>query len=302
MSMVLFASVVRVRDGLPLSASTDHEQDKGLQETKKQLKGLSKKLSQFPDRCSLKSGVYNINFTSSLGVGYLMVCTENYPNVLAFSFLDELQREFIVTYDTKRINSALRPFSLIEFDNFIRKTKQRYNSPRSLSTKINLADMQTEIKLRPPYQLSAEDIGSINGFSQHKSKYKGIGPIQMLEPVTLSGLVACVLSVLCGALNLLRGVHAIESILQNEDEDFNYVIAFFLGTAACLYQVYLFACYSVWRNFKSFLAFAMICLSNMYLYELRNMWQIFFHVTVGAFVTLQIYLRRPQGKAPDYNV
>lgn len=66
--------------------------------------------------------------------------------------------------------------SMISTDNFIRKTKQRYNSPRSLSTKINLADMQTEIKLRPPYQLSAEDIGSINGFSEHKhSKYKGIG-------------------------------------------------------------------------------------------------------------------------------
>lgn len=58
--MVLFASVVRVRDGLPLSASTDHEQDKGLQETKKNLKALSKKLSQFPDRCSLRSDVYNI--------------------------------------------------------------------------------------------------------------------------------------------------------------------------------------------------------------------------------------------------
>ncbi|XDV30186.1 hypothetical protein PO909_033156 [Leuciscus waleckii] len=228
---------------------------------------------------------------------------ENYPNVLAFSFLDELQREFIVTYDTKRINSALRPFSFIEFDNFIRKTKQRYNSPRSLSTKINLADMQTEIKLRPPYQLSAEDIGSINGFSEHKqSKYKGIAPNQMLEAVTLSGIVACILSVLCGALNLLRGVHAIESVLQNEDEDFNYVIAFFLGTAACVYQCYLFAYFSVWRNIKSFLAFAMICLCNMYLYELRNMWQILFHVTVGAFITLQIHLRGPQGKAPDYNV
>ncbi|XP_052003853.1 vesicle-trafficking protein SEC22a-like isoform X1 [Xyrauchen texanus] len=303
MSMVLFASVVRVRDGLPLSASTDHEQDKGLQETKKHLKGLSKKLSLFPDRCSLRSSLYNINFTSSLGVGYLMVCTENYPNVLAFSFLDELQREFIVTYDTKRINSALRPFSFIEFDNFIRKTKQRYNSPRSLSTKINLADMQTEIKLRPPYQLSPEDIGSINGFSQNKqSKYKGIAPNQMLEPVTLPGIVACVLSVLCGTLNLLRGVHAIESILQKDNEDFNYVIAFFLGTAACLYQCYMFAYFSVWRNIKSSLAFAMICLCNMYLYELRNIWQILFHVTVGAFFTLQIHLRRPQGKAPDYNV
>ncbi len=60
MSMVLFASVVRVGDGLPLSASTDYEQDKELQETKKHLKGLSKKLSQFPDRCTLRTGPYNV--------------------------------------------------------------------------------------------------------------------------------------------------------------------------------------------------------------------------------------------------
>ncbi|MEQ2226506.1 Vesicle-trafficking protein S22a [Ilyodon furcidens] len=90
--------------------------------------------------------------------------------------------------------------------------------------------------------------------------------------------------------------------MWNHDEDFNYVIAFFLGTAACLYQCYLFAYFSVWRNSKSFLAFALICLSNMYLYELRNIWQILFHVAVGAFMTLQIRLRQPLGKAPDYNV
>lgn len=68
------------------------------------------------------------------------------------------------------------------------------------------------------------------------------------------------------------------------------------------FQCYLFAYFSVWRNSKSFLAFALICLSNMYLYELRNMWQILFHVAVGAFMTLQIKLRQPLGKAPDYNV
>ncbi|KAF3843608.1 hypothetical protein F7725_002457 [Dissostichus mawsoni] len=282
MSMVLFASVVRVGDGLPLSASTDYEQDKELQETKKNIKGLSKKLSQFPDRCTLKTGPFNVNFTSALGVGYLMVCTASYPNVLAFCFLDELQKEFIVTYDPKRIRNAVRPYSFIEFDTFIQKTKQRYNSPRSLSTKINLSDMQTEIKLRPPYQLSADDLRSVNGFSHTSSKYKGIAPTQMLDPVTLPGIVSCVLS--------------------NDDEDFNYVIAFFLGTAACLYQCFLFAYFSVWRDSKSFLAFALICLSNMYLYELRNMWQILFHVAVGAFMTLQIRLRQPQGKAPDYNV
>lgn len=39
--------------------------------------------------------------------------------------------------------------------------------------------MQTEIKLRPPYQLSPEDLRAINGFSVHTpSKYKGIGKIE----------------------------------------------------------------------------------------------------------------------------
>ncbi|KAG2459526.1 SC22A protein, partial [Polypterus senegalus] len=281
MSMVLFASVVRVRDGLPLSASTDYEQDKAVQESKRHLKSLSKKLGHFPDRCTLRIGQHTINFTSSLGVGYLMVCTESYPSVLAFCFLDELQMEFIVSYDTNKINGAVRPYSFIEFDHFIQKIKLRYNSPRSLTTKINLADMQTEIKLRPPYQLSTSDIGTLNGFANFSpNKYKGIAPNQMLEPVTLAGVISCMLSLLCGALNLIRGVHAIESVLQC------YLLTFCTG----------------WRSLKAAMSFALICLCNLYLYELRNSWQLFFHVTVGAFATLQIRLRQPQGKAPDYNV
>lgn len=67
-------------------------------------------------------------------------------------------------------------------------------------------------------------------------------------------------------------------------------------------QCYLLVYYTGWRNVKSFLTFGLICLCNMYLYELRNLWQLFFHVTVGAFVTLQIWLRQAQGKAPDYDV
>lgn len=301
--MVVFAMVVRVRDGLPLSASTDYAEDKELQEVKKHLKVLSKKLAQFRDCSILKCGQYNVNFIRAVGIGFLMVCTANYPNVLAFCFLDELQMEFIGTYDSDRVHGAVRPYSLIEFDAFIQKTKQRYNCPRSLSTKTNVAEMQTDLKLRPPRYISLEDLKSANGIPMHMPlTYKGIAPTQMLQPVTLPGIVSCVLSILCGGLNLLRGVHAIESILENDDEDFNYVIAFFLGTAACLYQCYLFVYFSVWRNSKSFLAFALVCLSNMYLYELRNMWQILFHVAVAAFMTLQIRLRQPIGKAPDYNV
>ncbi|XP_072841316.1 vesicle-trafficking protein SEC22a isoform X2 [Pogona vitticeps] len=243
MSMILSASVVRVRDGLPLSASTDYEQNSGVQECRKYFKILAKRLSQLPDRCTLQAGQYNINFISSLGVSYMMLCTENYPSVLAFCFLDELQKEFITTYNMMKTNTAVRPYCFIEFDNFIQRTKHRYNNPRSLSTKVNLADMQTEIRLRPPYQISSSELGSANGYP-HISlpEYRGAekiatGPHQRLGPVTLSGIVSFVLSLLCGALNLIRGFHAVESLLQDEREDFSYIIAFFLGTAACLYQV-----------------------------------------------------------------
>lgn len=43
---------------------------------------------------------------------------------------------------------------------------------------MNLADMQTEIKLKPPYQISVSELGSANGFS-HVSvgEYKGTGKI-----------------------------------------------------------------------------------------------------------------------------
>lgn len=60
MSMILSASVIRVRDGLPLSASTDYEQGTGVQECRKYFKMLSRKLAQLPDRCTLKTGHYNI--------------------------------------------------------------------------------------------------------------------------------------------------------------------------------------------------------------------------------------------------
>ncbi|NWR69221.1 SC22A protein, partial [Centropus unirufus] len=308
MSMILSASVVRVRDGLPLSASTDYEQSTGMQEFRKYFKKLSKKLSRLPDRCTLKIGRYHINFISSLGVSYMVLCTENYPNVLAFCFLDELQKEFITTYNMIKINTAYRPYCFIELDNFIQRTKRRYNDTRSFSTKMNLAEMQTDIKLRPPYEISMSELGSAHGFPHLSvAEYKGTGkisaaPLQDLEPATLPGFVSFMLSLLCGVLNLIRGFHAIESLLQNEGEDFSHVIAFFLGTAASSYQCYLFLCYTGWRNAKSFLALGLICLCNLYLYEVRNLWQLFFHVTVGVFSTLQIGLRHPQGKSPDYDV
>ena len=48
--MILFACVVRARDGLPLSASTDFHFDPDFLECRKKLKALSSILARYPDR------------------------------------------------------------------------------------------------------------------------------------------------------------------------------------------------------------------------------------------------------------
>ncbi|XP_043961365.1 vesicle-trafficking protein SEC22c [Gambusia affinis] len=87
MSLILFAFVVRVRDGLPLSASTDFEHNKELQERKQQLRTISKSLPRFPERGTVKGQKLNIYFVSSEGVSYMSVCHSSLPVAKAFCFV-----------------------------------------------------------------------------------------------------------------------------------------------------------------------------------------------------------------------
>lgn len=45
----------------------------------------------------------------------MTVCERAYPAVLVFSFIEELQREFMVTFQSREVQQAKRPYSLIEF-------------------------------------------------------------------------------------------------------------------------------------------------------------------------------------------
>lgn len=91
------------------------------------------------------------SFTSSLGVGYLMVCTSNYPNVLAFCFLDELQKEFLVTYDRKRIGGALRPYSFIEFGEFVPEVFWSEVTVRLSDEPVKVTVTLGTLKLKTPF-------------------------------------------------------------------------------------------------------------------------------------------------------
>lgn len=60
MSMILFACVVRVRDGLPLSASTDFYHTQDFLECRRRLKTLALRLAQYPGRGSAKGRDFSI--------------------------------------------------------------------------------------------------------------------------------------------------------------------------------------------------------------------------------------------------
>ena len=51
----------------------------------------------------------------AVGVCFLAVCNGTYPAVLVFCFLEELQREFVITFQGQDVQRAKRPYSFIEF-------------------------------------------------------------------------------------------------------------------------------------------------------------------------------------------
>ena len=57
------------------------------------------------------------SFVSGAGLTVLILCDETFPSVLSFAFLSEIQKEFLLSYDTTAIKKARRPYAFIEFGN-----------------------------------------------------------------------------------------------------------------------------------------------------------------------------------------
>lgn len=50
----------------------------------------------------------------------MMICSDQYPEILAFSFLTELQREFLLQYKNQDIQRAKRPYTFVEFGELLK--------------------------------------------------------------------------------------------------------------------------------------------------------------------------------------
>ncbi|XP_074841286.1 vesicle-trafficking protein SEC22c isoform X3 [Carettochelys insculpta] len=237
MSMILFACVVRVRDGLPLSASTDFHLNKDFLECRKRLKALSLILAQYPDRGTATGHGFSIHFHSAGDIACMGICSSTYPTIMAFCFLEELQWQFSASYDTTSIGLATRPYAFLEFDNIIQKVKHLFNYTNCSQMKNNLEKIQEELKFHPPVLLKLEDTELMNGMvNGHTEIHMGSAPTYRMQPVTPLGILSLVLNIMCGALNLIRGVHLAEYSFQEDHEGVGNVIAFLLSSLACIFQ------------------------------------------------------------------
>ncbi|KAL1412854.1 SNAP receptor [Vanrija albida] len=134
--MVRSTTIFRVSDGLPLAASVDDETtEKALTEYKQQSKLIFRRLTPNSEpACSIESGDYTLHYLIVGNVIYMCICDQSYPRKLAFSYLDELSKEFQRSYGDK-IDAATRPYAFMGFDTFISKTTRLYRDSRSLTQK-----------------------------------------------------------------------------------------------------------------------------------------------------------------------
>ncbi|XP_024610331.1 vesicle-trafficking protein SEC22c isoform X2 [Neophocaena asiaeorientalis asiaeorientalis] len=281
MSMILFACVVRVRDGLPLSASTDFYHSQDFLECRRRLKTLALRLAQYPGRGSAEGLDFNIHFSSSRDVACMAICSRQCPAAMAFCFLETLWWEFTASYDTTCIGLASRPYAFLEFDSVIQKVKWHFNYVSSTQMESSLEKIQEELKFQPPVVLTLEDTDVANGvMNGHPQMHLEPAPNFRMEPVTALGILSLILNIMCAALNLIRGIHLAEHSLQ----------------------CYLYLFYSPARTMKVVLMLLFICLGNMYLHGLRNLWQILFHIGVAFLSSYQILTRQLQEKQSDCGV
>lgn len=143
--MVKSTIIVRVTDGLPLCASVDDKHSEiELLEQKQQSKIIFRKLTANSEiRASIESGKYFLHYFIDNNVCYLCICDKSYPRKLAFSYLDELSKEFLKVYGNDIMKLSLRPYAFVQFDTFIQRTTRLYLAPRASS---NLDKLNNELQ------------------------------------------------------------------------------------------------------------------------------------------------------------
>ncbi|KAJ3205796.1 SNAP receptor [Dinochytrium kinnereticum] len=159
--------IARVADGLPLAASMDDEESEDLTDYKNQAKQLFKRLSPDSDqRCSIETGPFVFHYLIEFGVCYLTLCDRSYPKKLAFSYLEEIQKEFQEKYGNE-VGTVARPYAFVKFDTYIQKSKKQYKDTR---TQRNIHKLNDD--LQDVTRIMTKNIHEVLGRGENLDKSK----------------------------------------------------------------------------------------------------------------------------------
>lgn len=292
--MILYACLVRLQDGLPLSASTDFHPNKQVLECKRWLRRLCVNLSQRPARGTARVCDLSIHFCSAGDVSSLTICSSSYQSAAAFSFLEELIWEFSSLYNSTAIALASRPYAFLEFDSVIQRVKHNFNYGATPPIHLDPSATTVSVKL--------EEVAEANGIANGHIPPQESPANHRMSPVSALGVLSLTLNIMCSALSLVRGVHLAENSFQDGYDNAGRVLAFLTAFSAGILQCYLYVFYCPARTLKAWGLFLVIGLCNLYLYGLRSLWQISFHVCVALLSAGQIVTRRPLDRRSDPGV
>eukprot|EP00794_Sanderia_malayensis_P003465 gene3465-3962_t len=301
--MIRFAVIHRARDGLALSASTDLDAGLDLVDSKKSAKLLAKKARELHTKCIMKINQLKIYLLTENDLCCLTICEDSYSSLLAFSFLNDLKNEFLQQYPKQAVDKAVRPYSFIEFDNFIQKTKQKYNNPRSLTIRINLAELTQDLQRDPPYEITNADL--TNPTKARSTPIAVQGEKNKLVPLSWQGILACCLMSFCALLNLIRVVPFLSEHGNEPQEEAGWLIfglSFLFSGLLNGFQCYLLLYPITRRQYFTIGAFILNVLLILFLKDFRNLLQVGFHLGAAIFIFIMTLIRPKQGKLPDYNV
>lgn len=77
------------------------------------------------------------------GVIYMVICDHSYPNKLAFSYLDEIAKEFSKSFGAEVNKPGLRPYYFQKHEAFLNKTRELFLDTRATS---NLNALNAELQ------------------------------------------------------------------------------------------------------------------------------------------------------------
>jgi hypothetical protein len=134
--MLYFTVIVREPDCLALAADTENT-GADVERYKLTSKNILKKLITSPLRqqsnyLTVDSSQYHYHILCDQGVMFLTMCESSFNANVAFSYLEDVSKEFLLQYGGQ-IAQVSRPYPFIKFDLYLQKTKKVFTSSRGSS-------------------------------------------------------------------------------------------------------------------------------------------------------------------------